>query len=259
MRTLFFFLSPTTQRGRDFFLNDDEYRRKDPLFTIGADIGELLYFVAFSLLGLFWAQVAFSANQRSDTYRRAVRPAFVVFVGLFLLGKLACWILLFSLSVCSFVPPAAPARKQAHERSHKQASTHAQPEHTLKVLHSSYILDIVMYCACVFFTVWFASTVFSKVYQNPVKSVARTRKLHEVLTVTTACLLFLVFHTFTTLVSLFGLNVHSLSSIVIAVLEVVCEFVPAVMLLFVLRKVPRGQRGPGITPGFRGVEKPLLR
>ena len=80
-----------------------EYRRKDPLFTLGADAGELLCFMAFSLLGLFWAQVSFSANQRSDTYRKAVRPVFFTVLGLFIAGELACWTLLFSLSVCSLM------------------------------------------------------------------------------------------------------------------------------------------------------------
>ena len=128
------------------------------------------------------------------------------------------------------------------------------------MLHSEYTLEICMYCVCVFFTMWFASMVYSKVHQNPVKSVARTRKLKEVLTVTTACLLFLVFHTFTTLVSLVGLDIHRLPFYVLAILEVVCELVPAVMLLYVLRSVPRAQRGPGIQPGLRTAEhKPLLR
>lgn len=112
MRTLFFFLAPLTERGCEFFINGEEYRREDPLFTLGADTGELLYFMAFSLLGLFWAQVSFGANQRGDTYRRAVRPVFFAVLGLCIAGELACWTLLFSLPVCSH------AHRRAADHNH---------------------------------------------------------------------------------------------------------------------------------------------
>lgn len=252
---MFFFLSPTTQRGRDFFAHGPAYRREDPLFTLCADTGELLYLFAFSLLGLFWAQVSFSVTQRAATYRRVVRPLFFVFLALGTLGELTCWVLLFSLPVCC-------SCRCCHCccSSRFTLVPHTQASRALTVLHSKYVLEVVMYCVCVFFTVWFASVVFGKVRQNPVRSAARTRKLHEVVVVSTACLLFLVFHTFTTLVSLVGLDIHRLRFAVLTALEVVCEFVPAVMLLYVLRNVPRAQKGPGITVSFRAAEaSPLLR
>lgn len=268
VRTVFFLLSPTTQRGRDFFAHGPAYRREDPLFTLCADVGELLYLFAFSLLGLFWAQVSFSVTQRAATYRRVVRPLFFVFLALCTLGELTCWVLLFSLPVC--VVTFSLVRFHCafvfsmvflfHLHQQHSKTTPTQATKALTILHSKYILEVVMYCVCVFFTVWFASVVFGKVRQNPVRSAARSRKLHEVVVVSTACLLFLVFHTFTTLVSLVGLDIHRLRFAVLTALEVVCEFVPAVMLLYVLRNVPRAQKGPGITVSFRAAEaNPLLR
>ena len=101
VRALFFMLIPTV--GKTYYTGGLEARHNEKGFTIAADLGELLYFYAFCLLGLFWAQHS-TSSQRSETYSRIVKPIFFIVLGLGLLAQIICWILLFSINdVCAYL------------------------------------------------------------------------------------------------------------------------------------------------------------
>ena len=135
-----------------------------------------------------------------------------------------------------------------------------KPSRAQSVLDAQYSCEIVMYFLCAFFTVWFASVRFNELLRNPVRSQFRSRKLREILIASAACLIFLVFHVFTTLVYLVGVDLHHLGFSATTVLVIVCEAVPSIMLLYILYTPARAQKANNDGFPYRTSEdKALLR
>ena len=210
MRSVFFILLPLTAGGRAYLAGDYAARRASPVFSILSDTGEMLFCFAFALLGLFWAEIECNAAQRRAAFTRRVRPAFVTLLAAYAALQFTCWVLLF------FLPGADSAL----------------------VGRAKCALDLALYAACTLCTLWFAAAVFRRVHRNPVRSRARTRKLSELVSVTAACLLFHVFHAATTVLYLLRIDVRGLGSAGLTALCFVCEVLPALALLYVLRHIP---------------------
>ena len=210
VRSVFFILLPLTEGGRAYLAGDYAARRASPVFSILSDTGEMLLCFAFSLLGLFWAEIACNAAQRRAAFARRVRPAFFTLLAAYAALQFTCWVLLF------FLPRADSAL----------------------VARGKCALDLALYAACTLFTLGFAAAVFRRVHRNPVRSPARTRKLSELVSVTAACLLFHVFHAATTVLYLLRIDVRGIGSAGLTVVCFVCEVLPGLALLYVLRHIP---------------------
>ena len=128
----------------------------------------------------------------------------------------------------------------------------------MSVLHGEYILEIIMYFLCAFFTIWFAAAVYDKLYGYRVRSDFRRRKLREILLVSSASLIFLIFHVYTTFVYLVGKDIHKLSFVHQTILLFVCEALPSLMFLYVLFNPPQAQKDAGHSYRL-SEEQPLLR
>jgi hypothetical protein len=213
VRTVFFVLAPVTRLGRAFFERERTFRREDPLFAVMADAAELLYFVAFAMLGLFWAEVAYNAAQRREAYERRVKRVFFACLVCLWLAQAALWVALFALPVSAFDA----------------------------VMVADNVLFIGVYTATALFTVYYGALVHARVRRNPIRSAGRTKKLREVVVVTLACLLFLLVHVITSFVNLLpsGPDLHHTNYIALAAIAIFCELLPACMLLYVLRHRPQ--------------------
>ena len=129
------------------------------------------------------------------------------------------------------------------------------------VIDGQYSCEIVLYFLCAFFTVWFASVRFNELLRNPVRSQFRSRKLREILIASAACMIFLVFHVFTTLVYLVGVDLHKLNIYETTVLVILCEVLPSIMLLYIMYTPARAQKTKS-GEGFQyriSEDKALLR
>jgi len=215
LRVVFFLLSGLLPGGYSYFYEDQSLSLLDSAtFSVMSDLGEMFFFFAFSLLGLFWAEIHYNTSKKLDVFERRIKPIFFSVLGTFIIVELCCWILLFVLP--------------------DKYNDGVNLGHDVGYL--------VVYGLCTVFTLVFSHRVFHRVYYTPLSSSARSKKLTELVLVTAGCMLFLVFHAVTTILYAIGDDMHDIGFVWLTVIGFVCEVIPSLLLLFVLRTIP--QQGP---------------
>jgi len=214
LRVVFFLLSGLLSSGFEYFYGSKS-RRGSPAFSVMSDLGEMFFFFAFSLLGLFWAEIHYNTSKRQEKFERRVKPLFFTVMAVFLFVEFCCWVLLFVL-----------------------------PEYCSKTIEISHDIGyLVVYAICTVFTIAYCNCVFQRVYSNPLHSAARSKKLFELVIVTTGCMMFLLFHAASTSLYIASIDMHQIGFQWLTAIAFVCEVIPSLLLLFILRHIPQ-QPGP---------------
>ena len=202
-------LGALTESGSTYFLYAGE-RRDAPVISTLSDIGEMFFCYALSLLGLFWAEIEYTAAKRPQTYTRRVRPAFFGFLSLYAVLQCVCWLLLY------FLPASA--------------------EQAVNKINCS--LDLGVYAVGTIFTMYYACLVLRRVLKSQAHPRARRRKVVELAVVSLTCIYFYLCHALTTVMYMLQRSVRLLGFVKIVLVALFSEVAPALALLFVLRHVP---------------------
>eukprot|EP00892_Ulva_mutabilis_P008766 jgi/Ulvmu1/6261/UM028_0119.1 len=176
------------------------------------DLPGLLFFTTYTLLVLFWAEIYHQAKGQSTA---KLRPTFLV-----------TNIFVYAVQVTLLVLSAYP------------------PVHKAAVLTASWFLVVVSMAAALGFMVY-GGRLVAMLCRFPLESRGRTKKMHEVGTVTVICTLcFLARAVFIVLATVdrkyYSLNVLGHPLLNITFYSAV-EIVPSALVLFILRKLPPKQ------------------
>jgi len=206
-RTFFFFIVPLATTG-DFGISKFD----NPYLTILDDFGCLVFFSSFSLLILFWAEIIYHARNKRLIYSSKVKPAFHLLIFLIYALQIAIWVLLSTIARSYF--------------------------HYVDVIDHCYYSFISLIAFAGF--VYFGGKLYIMLQRNPIESAGRKNKMREVLLVTAICAFCFIARAIAFLVITLDTPLETNMYSVI-IFYTIAEVVPAILVLFILRKLPPRQ------------------
>jgi len=189
----------------NFFLST---QNDTPTFLVLFNVPRVMFFTAFALLILFWAEILQKVNHQ-EMYRLKYTKTIFIMLNLFvLLVQVIIWITLF----------IAPDWANSFN---------------LRYIENVFFIVITVFIAVLFFA--FGGRLFLKIKSFPIESEGRNKVLFEVGTVTSICFAgFIIRAGF--LIAVTVHNVIDNDPVVILLYHVTVEIVPMIALLVILNR-----------------------
>jgi len=220
VRCAFFAVVPYLDQGNFFMENFEE-----PAFTILDTLPGALYFSTYTLLILFWAEIIHHARNQSISFPQKLRPIFMTINVLVYLFLGAFWLLLYFLS--------------------------SSLTQLLDILLNVYMAIIYLGAALGFIV--YGGRLYLMLKQFPIESRGRQSKLKEVGWVTVICTTVFSLRALLLLVITFVTQIE-LNDIFIAVYYALVEVIPALLVLYVLRKLPPRRTDARFTTPYQRLD-----
>eukprot|EP01113_Clastostelium_recurvatum_P034213 TRINITY_DN4612_c0_g1_i6.p1 TRINITY_DN4612_c0_g1~~TRINITY_DN4612_c0_g1_i6.p1 ORF type:complete len:321 (-),score=92.62 TRINITY_DN4612_c0_g1_i6:27-896(-) len=204
-RTVFFIAVPLIA-PQPFYIT----HFKNPFYTVLDDLGCIVFYILFTYLILFWAEIIYHAQNRRAFFTRRMRPTYYALQVIIFIGQAAIWVYLL-------------IQRDDHVRIDQ-----------VDVIDNIYYSAISLIASFGF--LYYGGQLYIMLKRNPIESGGRTTKLREVFIVTTVCTVCFVARS--VLVILITFMNFDVNFIVVAVYYFISEVVPSFMVMYVLRKLP---------------------